>query len=470
MAINIPLTADHMRKYDIQTPCYTCYPSTLKFNSGFGEVQLKEHAARSNSSLLPKSLSIYVHNPFCHPLCTFCDSNGVTARTGQKQLSAYLDRLHTEIRMRSELCSHDRLVTQIHFGGGTAKFFNVDQLGSILDQIATRFHLDLPRNLDISIDLDPCTTSPEEVTALAECGFNGFNLSVQNFPTNVHLTMNQQYCEVETLAIVNAAVQSSKSVKLDLVIGLYNQNIDDFSITLAKVIATKVPQIVVYNLAVLPYNIKAQQNIDPTNLPASRNQTALTLLVRSSLLHAGYVHLGMDHYALPDDPLATAQLSGSLERNFQGYTAHRDTDLIGLGACALSKFDTAFAQNESSLSLYNELIDMHSLPISKGLVLSEDDRIRADVIQQILCVYQVDLRTSIGNSIERDCKMTIGDYFSRELDFLNDFIEDGLIVMTPQGFRVTETGRYFMRPIAKVFDRYLSPSNGERVVPFPRAF
>lgn len=462
------LPADLIKKYDTQVPRYTSYPTAPQFHKDFNGRHFEQHSMLSNASLLPKDLSIYVHVPFCHSLCYFCGCNKVITQSNDKKVNGYLERLLTEIAMRGKLFSDDRLVTQIHFGGGTPNFLNIEQLASILDQIAQQFHLDLPSNLEISIEIDPRSTSQLEMESLAECGINRFSIGVQDFSKEVQKAINREQDEEHTLAIIDAAMRLGKSVNVDLITGLPMQQLDSFEKTLSKVIDTGVTRVAAYNFAYLPKQIKAQRMIDPATLPAAQARLALSSLVRSRLLEAGYNHIGMDHYALPTDTLAIAQNKGTLQRNFQGYTTHRDTDLIGVGASAISKLDTAFSQNQSTLSLYNELIDDNSLPIAKGIELNNDDRIRADVIQQIMCREVVDLSAKLGQFIETNNPTTLAEYLQRELEELKRFEDDGLVLINRQGFKITETGRYFMRPIAGVFDRYLNSVVDKRILPFSR--
>jgi oxygen-independent coproporphyrinogen-3 oxidase len=465
--------ADLIHKYDVLAPRYTSYPSAPQFHTEFGETHYRQHAAQSNATLLPKNLSVYVHIPFCHSLCYFCGCNKVITPNNDRKVDGYLERVFNEIVMRGSLFSEDRLVTQIHFGGGTPNFLRVDQLADILDQIALQFHLDLPSNLEMGIELDPRYTTTEEIANLAKLGFSRFSIGVQDFSSQVQKAINRIQARNDTLEIIAAAKTVGKSVNVDLITGLPHQTIDSFSNTLDDVIGAGVTRIAVYNFAYLPDRIKAQRLLDENALPNPEQRIELTKLTRDKLLGAGYHHIGMDHYALPEDSLAIAQSNNTLQRNFQGYTTHKDTDLVGIGASAISKFDTAFAQNSTSLSTYNQILDDRGLPIAKGLSLNDDDRIRAEVIQQIMCRSSVDLSRDISGFSDHNRRQTLASYFDNELQSLQGFINDGLIEKSSAGFEITEMGRFFMRPIAAVFDRYLGPSisgleDNKRVVRFSR--
>ena len=471
MNSSVNFDTDLIKKYDTLAPRYTSYPTAPQFHAGFDETQFVEHAKISNESLMPKDLSVYVHIPFCHSLCYFCGCNKVVTQNNNKKVENYLEHLHQEITLRSRLFSDDRLVKQIHFGGGTPNFLNLDQVADVLDQIAIQFHLDLPKNLELGIELDPRVTNAHEIENFAKLGFNRFSIGVQDFAQDVQIAVNRQQDEANTLKVIDAAIKSGASVNVDLISGLPKQTVENFEITLDKLINTGVTRIAAYNFAYLPKRIKAQRLIDPLNLPDASTRLELVKLVRSKLLAAGYQHIGMDHYALPNDPLAVALLNNTLQRNFQGYTTHKDTDLIGVGASAISKFDTAFSQNETQLSFYSEIVDTRSLPIAKGLALNSDDRIRAAMIQEIMCRSEVDLNQAVSRFAETDMTISLADYFREELQCLARYEADSLVEFYSNSFRVTENGRYFMRSIAAVFDQYFSYQNGneqQRVVPFSR--
>lgn len=448
-----------LRKYDALAPRYTSYPTAPQFHSSFGQDQYVQHAEKSNANLLPKDISIYIHIPFCHSLCYFCGCNKVVTQAGGSKVENYIERLMTEIAMRGRLFNDDRLVTQIHFGGGTPNFLKPHQLAEILEGVATHFHLDLPPNLDISIEIDPRTITPTEIEELATIGFNRFSIGVQDFSKSVQTAINREQSENDTLACIAEASRLSESVNVDLITGLPEQTPESFEQTLRKVIDAGVTRIAAYSFAYLPDRIKAQRMINKSSLPDPEVRMCTTQLTNDILLDAGYQHIGMDHYALPEDRLAKAQLNKTLQRNFQGYTTHKDTDLVGIGVSAISKFDTAYSQNSSTLSIYNEMIDNQTLPISKGIALTEDDRLRAAVIQEIMCHNNVDLSQKINAVVERNSNMQLLDYFKNELKALSEFINDGLVNPTKVGFDITDEGRYFMRPIAAIFDRYLDNGN-----------
>lgn len=469
-----PLSIDRnlINKYDCLAPRYTSYPTAPQFHSTFDENEYNHHAELSNANLLPKDLSLYLHVPFCQSLCYFCGCNKIITQAENKKVSEYCESLMSEIALRGTLFNSDRRITQIHFGGGTPNFLSIELLTEILDQIATHFHFDVTTNPEVSIEIDPRTINPEGIFNLADSGFNRFSIGVQDFSPDVQKAINREQLESDTLTVINAAMKVSKSVNVDLITGLPMQTPQSFEATLRKIIATGVTRIAAYNFAYLPEQIKAQKMIDKTTLPSAELRFDIATTARELLLNAGYQHIGMDHFALPNDSLARAQGDGTLQRNFQGYTTHKDTDLIGIGVSAISKFDTAYAQNTPSLLTYIEMIKDKTLPIIKGLSLTHDDRLRAAVIQQIMCRTSVDLTHRINLYIEKNSDLTLRDYFSKELKQLDSFINDQLLIPTKAGFDITPEGRYFMRQIAMTFDRYLGSNKIKPtgpVVPFSKA-
>lgn len=459
-----------LRKYDTPTSRYTSYPAVDQFHSCFGEAQYTQHAKRSNATLLPRDLSIYIRIPFCHPLCYFCGCNEIVTQADGQKIEDYLERLMTEIAVRSRLFSDDRLVTQIHFGGCSANVLQPNQLTEILQEVATQFHLDLPPNLDISIKLDPRNTSPSNIIELSKIGFNRFNIEVQDFSASAKLDVTRNKPETNTLTCIAEAMSVGKSVNVHLVTGLPAQTAESFEATLRKVIETGVARIATHNFTRSAELIEAKRLTNQNRAATADIRLRAVQLSSKLLLDAGYQHIGMDHYALPQDRLAKAQKSRSLHRNFQGYSTHRNTDLIGFGIGAISKFDTAFSQNTTNLSSYREMIANQNLPIAKGIELTLDDRLRASVIQGIMCHSNIDLSQKTSVFIKHNNSMQLFEYFKNEYEALNEFINDELISRTQTGFDISEQGRYFLRPIAAVFDRYLnqSPNNNSQIVQFSR--
>ena len=357
--------------------------------------------------------------------------------------------------LRSKYFDSDRRVTQIHFGGGTPNFLREAQLAELLEHISVQFHLDLPSRLEVGIEIDPRSIDARGVKQLANAGFNRFSIGVQDFSPEVQQAVNRIQDEKATLAVIDAALQVSSSVNVDLICGLPKQDVESFSQTLDKIVDAGVSRIAAYNFAYLPERIKAQRMIDPSDLPTQQVRLDLTEITRQKLLSAGYQHIGMDHFALPNDSLSKAQNEDSLQRNFQGYTTHAATDLIGLGASAISQFKNAFAQNATSLSDYMSAIDANKIPVDRGVLLDDDDVLRADLIQHIMCRNVINLDRPIRNIVDNNSEQTIADYFADEIDRLAQFEKDELIKRSPKQLQVTELGSYFRRQLAACFDEYL---------------
>lgn len=441
-------------KYEIAAPRYTSYPTAPYFHDRYTDIQYREHAIQSNEALLPRDLSLYVHIPFCHSLCYFCGCNKVITQTNSSKVEAYVESLLKEIKLKAQLFDNDRRVTQIHFGGGTPNFLENSRLADILEHISTHFHLSVPSKLEIGIEVDPRVITPSDIETLSSIGFNRFSIGVQDFSTPVQQAVNRIQSEQKTLDIIKAACRLSPSVNVDLITGLPNQNTDSFSLTLKKIIASGATRIAAYNFAYLPERIKAQRLIDKNTLPSPSERLELVQITRDMLGNAGFEHIGMDHYSAPDDSLSTAYRNGSLQRNFQGYTTHSNTDLLGFGVGAISHFKNAYAKNTDALNHYQDLSEDNKLPVMSGYTLNNDDMLRAQLIQQIMCQSNVDMTQPLNGYIDSNDTRTFKEYFDKELYKLTPYVEDHLVVITEYGFEITELGHFFRRQIACTFDSF----------------
>jgi len=440
-----------LNKYDVYGPRYTSYPTALQFSEGFGESDYRYHAQSSNELPLPKPLSIYVHVPFCKSLCYYCGCNKIITHK-QQAASDYLDYLYREIKMHGKHYADDRLVQQIHFGGGTPTFLSISQLREVMEVIAQSFHLGLPDSLEIGIEIDPRTVTPEQMTELVKMGFNRISIGVQDFDPDVQQAINR----VQSKAQVEAVIQSARdnqvdSISIDVIYGLPKQSEASFSSTLDEVVRIRPDRIALYNYAHMPQRIPAQRLIQTEDLPTSGEKLAIFTESIRRLTEAGYVYIGMDHFALPTDSLSKALENGGLQRNFQGYSTHADCDVIGVGISAISRIGDGYSQNVTEFSRYKELLDKGAQPIKKGVSLSDDDRIRADLIQQIMCDGSINYR-DFGETHD----IFFNQYFKEDLASLNDLENDELIELTDSGFNVTPKGRIFLRNIAMKFDAYFN--------------
>jgi oxygen-independent coproporphyrinogen-3 oxidase len=465
MAIHTHVDPDLLRRYDRPGPRYTSYPTAPQFSTGFGEAQLREAALVSNGDPIPRRLSLYVHVPFCMSPCFYCGCNRIITRD-LSRAETYLARLYREIDMTAALFDRDREVIQLHFGGGTPNFLSPAQLRDVVDCLRRHFLFSSSPERDLSIELDPRFISASDVAALGAIGFDRASLGVQDFDPLVQEAVNRVQSVEETRTVVDACrANGFRSVNIDLIYGLPKQNAAGFSQTLDTVIDMRPDRLAVYSYAHLPELFKAQQQIDAADLPDPDTKLGLLQLAIDKLTQAGYVYIGMDHFALPDDALARAQDRGNLHRNFMGYTTHADSDLIGLGVSAISHIGNSFSQNPRDLPSWQVAIDSGRLPVARGMVLDEDDQLRADLIQQLMCQGEVPVA-----ALERRYAIDFDTYFADALRDLEPLVADGLVRREPGRILATTRGRLLLRNIAMCFDRYLSqPAATSQTPRFSRA-
>lgn len=442
--------AELLARHDRPGPRYTSYPTAPQFSASFDADALRAAITRSNEEPLPRALSLYVHVPFCTSPCFYCGCNRVISRDLARG-PAYRRRLEREIDLLAPLFDADREVVQLHFGGGTPNFLANTEIAALVGHLRSRFRFGDPRHADLSIEIDPRRADPDSIRELHRIGFNRISLGVQDFDPQVQTAVNRLQGEAETRAVVEAAREvGMRSINLDLIYGLPRQSAEGFGRTLDQVVALRPDRIAIYAYAHLPQMFRAQRRIDPADLPSPATKIALLGLAVERLLAAGYVYIGMDHFALPFDELAVARRKGGLRRNFMGYTTHADTDLVGFGASAISRIADAYAQNARDLPDWEAAIDAGRLPVWRGLVLDEDDLLRADLIQELMCHGEVDL-LELGRRHGIDTRSLLDDAAPR----LDALVRDGLVQRGPHSVRVTERGRLLLRVVAACFDRYL---------------
>ena len=456
--------ADLLRRYDRSGPRYTSYPTAPHFHAEFGEADLHDAATASNGDPIPRRLSLYVHVPYCTSPCFYCGCNRIITRD-KSRADAYLARLYREIALTADLFDRDREAIQLHFGGGTPNFLSPAQLREVVDTLRRHFHFSDAPEQDMSIELDPRFVTPEDVAELARIGFNRASLGVQDFDPVVQQAVNRIQSVEETRAVVEACrAHGFRSVNIDLIYGLPKQSIEGFARTLDTVIAMRADRLAVYSYAHLPDLFKPQRQIMASDLPDAETKLRLLQLAVERLTGAGYVYIGMDHFALPDDDLAQAQARGGLHRNFMGYTTHADSDLIGLGVSAISHIGDSYSQNPRDLPSWESALDQGRLPVFRGLHLSEDDQLRADLIQQLMCQGEIPVA-----SLERRYRIDFARYFADALEQLQPLADDGLVRIEPGCIRVTSLGRLLLRNIAMCFDRHLQQPASVATPRFSRA-
>jgi oxygen-independent coproporphyrinogen-3 oxidase len=456
--------ADLLRSYDQPAPRYTSYPTAPQFHPGFGEADLRNAAAASNGDPIPRRLSLYVHVPFCASPCFYCGCNRVITRDKTRS-EGYLARLYREIALTSQLFDRDREVIQLHFGGGTPNFLTPHQLREVVEALRCQFHFSGAGDRDISIELDPRFVNPADIAELAAIGFNRASFGVQDFDPVVQAAVNRIQSVEETRAVVDACRATGfKSVNVDLIYGLPKQTPEGFARTLETVVGMRPDRVAVYSYAHLPKMFKAQRQIEAADLPDPETKLRLLQLAIEALSAAGYDYIGMDHFALPDDDLSQARAHGSLHRNFMGYTTHADSDLIGLGVSAISHIGDSFSQNARDLPTWQAALDAGRLPVFRGMRLTEDDQLRADLIQQLMCQGEIPV-----TALERRYAITFETYFADALDRLQPLADDRLVQIAPDRISVTPRGRLLLRNIATCFDRYYEPPAAVEAPRFSKA-
>ncbi|HFE38371.1 MAG TPA: oxygen-independent coproporphyrinogen III oxidase, partial [Gammaproteobacteria bacterium] len=376
-----------IKRYDKAGPRYTSYPTAIQFHEGFDASQYKAFCEKSNTesraSDSPKPLSLYFHIPFCDTVCFYCGCNKVVTKDRSKA-APYLQRVYKEIAMQSALFDNNRVVNQLHWGGGTPTFINHDEMRELMAVTRQHFTLHDDDSGEYSIELDPREIDANGVQLLRELGFNRISLGVQDFDAKVQKSVNRIQSEEETLAVIEAARDNNfKSVSLDLIYGLPFQNVERFSRTLDRVIAASPDRLSIFNYAHLPEMFKPQRRINEVDLPSPAEKLDILKISFEKLKTAGYVYIGMDHFAKPDDELAIAQRERTLYRNFQGYSTHADCDLVAMGITSIGQVSNSYSQNVKNLEAYYQHIDAGELPVYRGVELSDDDILRREVITQL---------------------------------------------------------------------------------------
>jgi oxygen-independent coproporphyrinogen-3 oxidase len=437
-----------VRRYDRHGPRYTSYPTAVQFHSGFDRAAYAKAVRARNGSTEP--LSLYVHIPFCASPCFYCGCNKVITRSADRA-QAYLTRLYREIELQSALSGRQRRVEQLHFGGGTPTFLAPSDIDALMAHIGRHFTLAEPAAREFSIEIDPRTVDAAFVDSLRTAGFDRMSLGVQDFDPEVQRTINRIQSVEQTLAVIESArAVGFSSVSVDLIYGLPKQTLPGFMRTLDTVIGARADRLAVYAYAHMPQIFKPQRRLKAEDLPSSEARLELLARTVEKLTGAGYEYVGMDHFALPQDSLVRAKHDGTLHRNFQGYSTRADCDLIGLGVSSIGKVGATYAQNFKTLPEYYAAIDAGRLPIQRGIALSSDDVVRRAVIQELMCHERLDF-AKIGQELGIDFHR----YFEDELTRLSSLASDGLIEMGAERLTVTARGRFLLRNVAMVFDRYL---------------
>jgi oxygen-independent coproporphyrinogen-3 oxidase len=447
------LSAELLHKYVKAGPRYTSYPTAPYFNESFGPTQWEEELRASQ--VRDRDISLYAHIPFCDTLCYYCGCNMIATKDYSKAES-YLDILYKEIDRVAVLTDPARKVRQLHWGGGTPTYLKPDDMRRLYAHMASRFSL--AGDAEVGCEMDPRELTRDHVRALRETGFNRLSLGVQDLNDQTQHAVNRVQPE-NLIREVYGWIRDEgfESVNFDLMIGLPHQTPSSFDKTLDKVIAMAPDRFAVFNYAHVPWMKKHQKLIVEETLPHIDARLELQQLTLEKLTAAGYVYVGMDHFAKPDDELVKAQQNKTLYRNFQGYTTHKNCDILAFGASAISQTDEVYAQNVKVLSEYRAMLVGGQLPVERGLRISAEDRLRREAITQIMCDLELDKQV-FGAQWHID----FDRYFAQALEDLKGMQTDGLVVLEPNKIRVTDDGRVFLRNIAMAFDAYLHQQSADK--------
>lgn len=446
--------AELIRRYDGRGPRYTSYPTALQFDAGFTGDDYRDNALASNASGVP--LSLYVHIPFCRSLCYYCGCNKIVTRN-QERVCQYLDNLYREIELQGELFDSSRKVEQLHFGGGTPTYLDEAQMGELMTRLGTAFDFESGDHRQFSIEVDPRTVDAADIRRLAGLGFNRLSLGIQDFDPVVQEAVNRTQSAADVAALIGASRDAGfRSISFDLIYGLPHQTVPSFDATLDVVIGMRPDRLAVYNYAHLPDRFKGQRMINAADIPAPETKLEILGETIDKLSQAGYVYIGMDHFALPGDELVEARRDRTLQRNFQGYSTHRHCDLIGLGVSSISSIGNVFAQNAVTTLEYQTLIEAGKLPVRKGIAVDADDRLRAAAIQALMCYDELRF-----GEFDAEHGIEFTQYFANELKRLAPLAADDLVSVDEQAIRIRPKGRLLLRNIAMVFDRYLNAGSSD---------
>jgi oxygen-independent coproporphyrinogen-3 oxidase len=437
-----------IRKYDVSGPRYTSYPTADRFVEAFGEGSFRHWLGQRNIGGISQPLSVYVHLPFCDTLCYYCGCNKVVTRDHGRS-AKYIKYLGKELVLLGEHLGANRRISQLHWGGGTPTFLLQEEMAALMRMLDERFDRD--PDAELSIEVDPRKVGPGGIAFLGALGFNRLSVGVQDFDSQVQQAVHRVQSEEETQRVVDEARSAGfRSVNLDLIYGLPKQTLDSFNATLDKVIDIAPERIALYSYAHLPSLFKPQRRIAEADLPSAEAKLQILTLAIGRLTRAGYLYIGMDHFAKPGDELAVAQQQGRLQRNFQGYSTHPASDMLGFGVSAIGRVGPIYYQNAKRLDDYYDALDAGRLPVWRGLELTPDDLVRRAVIQALICHFRLSIE-----SIEIAYLIEFRRYFATELEDLERLAEDGLIEIQPDCIVVTPRGRLLVRAVCMVFDRYL---------------
>ena len=444
------ITPELLQRYDVAGPRYTSYPTADRFVEAFGEADYIQALQQRKEGVASRvsPLSLYVHIPFCESLCYYCACNKIITKHHERA-KVYLAYLRREVALHTALLGKGHTVSQLHLGGGTPTFLSDEELTELIDMLRSAFSF-VPGG-EYSIEVDPRTVTTQRLQTLHGLGFNRLSFGVQDFEPAVQKAVHRVQPAEQVFALTDDARRIGfESVNVDLIYGLPQQTAESFERTMALVNQLRPDRIALYAYAHLPQRFKPQRRIHIEQLPAAGDKVAMLSQAMTALMSAGYVYVGMDHFALPDDALAVAKRQGRLHRNFQGYSTQPDCDLIALGVSSIGRVGATYSQNAKTLEEYCDLIDQGRFPVVRGLALNRDDIARRAIIMALMCQGRVQFE-----SIELAHLLHFKTSFAAELEALKDLQSQGLVALDDTGIQVTPKGWFFVRAVAMVFDRYL---------------
>lgn len=429
-------------------PRYTSYPTADRFHMKFTALDQQQQIRHVFNNDFATPISLYIHIPFCNTLCLFCACNKIITNN-RKEITQYLLYLKQEFELYYQLIQKKIAVTQLHFGGGSPSWLSIEEINQLMDLIRQYFILDDAK--EIAMEIDPRHTTVEFIQALYKQSFNRISIGLQDTNPKVQKAVNRvQSLEHSKLILDSARELGFASTNVDLIYGLPFQTLNTFSQTIDDVIKMHPERIALFNYAHLPNIFMPQTRVKDEDLPSGNEKLDILQMSVEKLANAGYVFIGMDHFAIPSDSLAISLNDGTLQRNFQGYSTHADTHMLSFGVSSIGFIGNSYYQNTKDITSYYNLLDNKQLPILRGFILSDDDILRRHIIQCIMCKFALSYK-----AIEDKFKLDFSQYFAAELPKLEELNKLGLIELSPNSFKVTDKGRFLIRNVALVFDKYL---------------
>ena len=444
------LSDDLIQRLTISAPRYTSYPTADRFRTDFTQIDYLQAVYNATHGRQNQPLAIYIHIPFCAVACFYCACHKISTQDSQKA-AVYVVYLIEEIKRQAVLFRHSHEVCQIHFGGGTPTFLSDSQIQQIIDTVLAHFSVSTERE-DWSIEIDPRTLTPERLFFLKKLGFSRVSFGVQDTNETVQLAIGRQ----QPFSLIQSAIAYARQAKFsaigfDLIYGLPHQTLETYQKTLSNILSLAPDYVSFFNYAHLPSRFPAQRRIEESDLPDPATRIDIMHTIIERMTQAGYLHIGLDHFARQTTRLAQAAQDKKLYRNFQGYSAYKDIDLLGMGLSAISQIGPSYAQNETQLDAYQTAIEQGCFATVRGICLSPDDTIRQAVIQSVMCRNEV-----VFSEIEEQFGIIFTDYFSDALKKLGELESIGLVIRQSDRFYIPPARQLFLRHVALLFDNYIN--------------